>query len=124
MTHSGQTFLRQLAEFPPATFERRFLNIATRLDLGAGMDCKAFHGLFRSAFLACLCNIAFNGLGGCDGATRGDREDTRRTLEHDFMDARDGFFGSAGWKGLTATKQAEVARIFLKILVTEGNLAH
>lgn len=79
--------------------------------------------LYQAAFCATLCNIAFNGLGGCGGVIRPQRELSRRRLEQDFMAARDKFFASAGWRALPNPQKSSVQRIFLNVFVMDENLA-
>jgi hypothetical protein len=79
--------------------------------------------LYRAAFLARLCNIAFNGLGGCRDEIRPEKEPHRRKLEMDFMRARTALFASSGWQHLTAARKATVARVFLQVKVMDENLA-
>jgi hypothetical protein len=70
-----------------------------------------------------LCNIALNGLGGCGGRIKPEREPNRRRLEGEFMAARDKFYACAGWQVLSPFLRHPVQSIFLRIFVEEVNLA-
>jgi hypothetical protein len=72
---------------------------------------------------ATFCNIAFNGLGGCCGEIKPEREAHRINLERHYMIARDRFHNSAGLEGLADFKKESIQRIFLNIFVVEDNLA-
>ena len=122
MNASGKTFLEAMGDFPPRSFENRFARIATRLRLHATMDGAELSCLFDAAYTACLCNIAFNGLGGCSGQIRPERERTRGKLEQDFMAARARVFACPGWRHLSPSKQRETAKVFLDVSVSEENL--
>jgi hypothetical protein len=87
MKTSGQRFLDQLGGPFPNGFERRFSRISTSLGLGAALDGNDLNSLWEATFCATLCNIAFNGLGGCCGEIKPEREANRITLEGDFMAA-------------------------------------
>ncbi len=79
--------------------------------------------LYTAAFHATLCNIAFNGLGGCGGEITPDREPVRIALEREFMAAREMFFGSRGWNAMPAAVRGSVRRLFLHVTIAERNLA-
>ena len=79
--------------------------------------------LYEATFRATLCNIAFNGLGGCGGEILPEREMSRRNLEREFMAAREKLYDSAGWEVLSASVKGSIKNIFLRILVSEENLA-
>lgn len=115
--------LNQLSGFPSDTFENRFSRIAKRLELGATLDEDELRLLFEAAFYACLCNIAFNGLGGCQGEIKPEREANRIRLEQDFMAVRERFLDCAGWRALAAFQRGQVVRIFLNVFVDEDKLA-
>src|SRR5215469_13926650 len=100
MKADGQDFLEQLASFPPNTFEGRFLKTSIRLGLGSDLEASELAFLYHAAFRAALCNIAFNGRGGCNGEIKPEQEGSRTRLEHEFMIARDRFQSCSGWKGL------------------------
>src|SRR5690242_19993816 len=123
MKMDGQDFLEQLASFPPNTFEGRFLKTSIRLGLGGDLAADELSLLYRAAFRAALCNIAFNGLGGCDGQIRAEQEASRIRLEREFMIARDRLYTCAGWNALRSTQRNSVARILLQVRVEEKNLA-
>jgi hypothetical protein len=121
----GENFLEELrgSTAHTSTFEGRFCRIATRLGLGVFLSRDELGSLYQAALDATLCNIAFNGKGGCNGKIRAQREPSRRRLEQAFMEARDRFFASAGWKALPQPEQCSVIRIFLTVFVDEDNLA-
>lgn len=123
MKTDGQEFLAEFSSSGPNTFEGRFANISTRLKLGKALTGQELSLLYQAAFNATLCNIAFNGLGGCGGEIRPDRELNRTMLETRFMFSRTRFFASAGWRALPKRRQESIERIFLNVFVTEVNLA-
>jgi hypothetical protein len=123
MKSDGQEFLAELSSSAPNSFEGRFARISTRLDLGSALRADELSLLYQAAFNATLCNISFNGLGGCHGEIKPGRELNRRMLETRFMASRDEFFASAGWRTLSKWKQASIARIFLNVFVNEEHLA-
>ena len=123
MTTDGQDYLEELASLPPNTFESRFSRISTRLGLGRALSREELARLFDAAFAAALCNIAINGLGGCGGKIKPDQESNRIRLEREFMAARDALKSSSGWQRLPSSKRDSAARIFLKVLVANENLA-
>jgi len=91
MKTDGQSFLDQLAGSSPDGFAVRFSRISTRLGLGVSLNGREVSLLYEAAFYATLCNIAFNGLGGCGGQVKPSREANRIDLEREFMAARDRF---------------------------------
>ena len=123
MKADGQEFLEQLATFPPNTFEGRFLKSAIRIGLDHDLGADELSLLYRAAFRSALCNIAFNGLGGCDGQIKPEQEPTRIRLEREFMIARDRFQACAGWKKLHKSQKTSIERILLQVRVQEKNLA-
>ncbi len=123
MKTDGHDFLERLANSSPNTFERGFAKVSKRLGLGASLDGGELNLLYEAAFYATLCNIAFNGLGGCEGEIKPEREPTRIKLEQGFMEARERFFKSRGWKNLNARRKGSLQRIFLKVFIQEENLA-
>ena len=123
METDGQEFLEELAGFPPKSFESNFSRIAERLELGRDLAREELDLLFWAAFGATLCNIAFNGLGGCGGIIRPEREANRTNLEREFMVARDEFYASDGWRSLTGPQRASIQQIFLSVSVNPDNLA-
>ena len=122
MKADGQNFLDQLASASSTGFEKRFAQISTRLGLAIKLDANELGLLCEAAFYATLCNIAFNGLGGCVGGIRPEREAHRMRLEREFMAASDRFFASAGGKSLAASEKGSIQRIFLNVVVVEGIL--
>src|SRR5215813_6170086 len=123
MKTDGQDFLEQLASFPTNTFEGKFLKTSMRLGLGTDLDADEFSLLYRAAFRAALCNIAFNGLGGCEGQVKPEQEGSRIRLECEYMIARDRFHASAGWKKLRKSQRNSIETILLQVQVEEKNLA-
>jgi len=67
MMTTGEEYLNELAGFPPMTFPSHFSSSATRLRLGTALDRTELNWRYEAAFVAALCNIAINGLGGCGG---------------------------------------------------------
>ncbi len=123
MATDGQNFLSEFKGFPPNSFEGRFFQTSARLDLGAVLSGSELIALYESAFYATLCNIAFNGLGGCGGKIKPEREFTRIRLERAFMAAREHFYRSAGWNALDPSQKRSLQRIFLSVFVAPDNLA-
>ena len=123
MITDGQDFLRKLEQFPPKTFEARFLRNARRLGLHDALTGDEMRLLYRAAFRGVLCNIAINGLGGCKGLIRPEQEWNRVRLERDFLALRNRFFACAGWLSLLAHERERVERQFLTVVVAEENLA-
>jgi hypothetical protein len=119
----GQAFLEYIAGSSTNKFEICFSKISSRLDLGKALDARELSLLYEAAFLATLCNISFNGLGGCGGEIKANRELIRIMLEREFMSARDRFFNCAGVDCLSAAQKASIERIFLKVQVADENLA-
>ena len=123
MKTDGQDFLQQLASFPSNTFEGKFLKTSIRLGLGADFDADELGLLYRAAFRAALCNIAFNGLGGCNGDIKAEQEGSRLRLEREFMIARDRFYATCGWKVLGRSQKDSIETVLLRVLVEDRNLA-
>ena len=123
MKIDGNYFLQALANFPANSFERSFSNLCSKLGLGALLSHKDLNLLFEASFYAALCNLAFNGLGGCGGEIKPERETHRTRLEWSFMAARNTFFACKGWKALSLARQVSVKRLFLAVSVAEANLA-
>jgi len=123
MKADGQDFLQQLASFPPNTFEGRFLKTTTCLGLGTDLGAEELSLLYRAAFRAALCNIAFNGLGACNAQIRPEQEGSRMRLEREFMIARDRFHACVGWKTLRKSQKASIEKILLQVHVEDQHLA-
>jgi hypothetical protein len=123
MNTNGHGFLEALASFPPESFEGRFLKISTKLELPTALNGDELNLLFDATFFACLCNIAFNGLGGCRGKIKPEQEGHRLRLERQFMASQDKLFQSPGWKGLPEARRESVRTICLRVLVRHENLA-
>ncbi len=122
MKTEGHAFLESIAGFPTNKFKVRFSMISTRLELGAALKARELSLLYEAAFLATLCNISFNGLGGCGGEIKPDREVVRTMLEREFMAARARLWSCSGLKQLSATLRGSIERIFLSVQVSEENL--
>lgn len=120
---TGENYLNELAGFPPRTFPSHFAGSATRLRLGTVLDRTELKWLYEVAFLAALCNIAINGLGGCGGRIKPEREPNRRRLEREFMAARDKLYATVGWQALPPFVRRPIQTVFLRISVNENNLA-
>jgi hypothetical protein len=123
MRANGQQFLDLLAAFPPMSFENDFSKTSKRLGLGRVLGLEELQLLFDAAFCAGLCNIALNGLGGCRGQIKPERELNRIHLEQGFMAARDVFYACAGWANLQPSQKASIKRIFLRVQVNKEKLA-
>ncbi len=123
MSTDGQEFLDRLASSPTSAFEVGFANTATRHGLGLALNSDELRLLYDAALCAGWCNIAFNGLGGCNGEIRSDREPNRMLLERKFMAARGEFCASVGWQSLAESVKDSIRRIFLNIFVVGDNLA-
>jgi|SRR5579859_3004327 len=123
MKSDGQDFAEQLASFPPNTFEGRFLKTSLQFGLVNDLGAAELGLLYRAAFRAALCNIAFNGLGGCQGQIRPEQEASRIRLEQEFMLSREQFYGCAGWKTLRKSQKTAIARTLLKVAVDDENFA-
>jgi len=123
ITSSGQQFLNLLGIFHGKTFECSFSNSCNRLGLGAIFDRDELALLFDAAYYARLCNIAFNGLGGCQGQIKPERELHRIHLEQEFMGARGAFYATAGWEALSEAQRWLIQSAFLHVSVCEVKLA-
>ncbi len=123
MKTDGQSFLDQLAGPRCGGFARRFSKVSIKLGLGKTLMEHDLRFLYEATFYATLCNIAFNGLGGCGGEIPPEREMKRRNLEREFMAAREKLYDSAGWEVLPASVKGSIKNIFLRVLVAEENLA-
>lgn len=123
MKTDGQFFLDRLAGSSAAGFKLRFSKISTRLGLGVSLRGSELSLLYKAAFYAALCNIAFNGLGGCGGQIKPGREANRINLERKFMVSCGKLWTCQGWRALPATQKESIRNIFLNIFVTADNLA-
>ena len=123
MDADSQDFSEELSSCPRPGFKTKFGRLARRLGLNSGLNRSELTRLYEAAFLAALCNISFNGLGGCEGEIRPDREISRCRLEQAFMDACHNFYSSSGWKALSASRKKSIRAVFLTVLVAENNLA-
>ncbi len=123
MKTDGHDFLEQLTTFPPNSFEGRFLKTSNRLRLAGYLGAEELSLLYRAAFRAGLCNIAFNGLGGAHAGIKPENEPNRLRLEREFMISRDKVYATSGWKGLPQSRKDSIRRVFLTVLITDDNLA-
>lgn len=123
MDSDNQDYFGELTNGSRTSFKTRFGRIARRLGLNTGLSRSEISRLYEAAFLAALCNISFNGLGGCCGEIRPENEPTRCRLEQSFMDACANFFESPGWKSLSTARKKSIRSIFLKVEVDNENLA-
>lgn len=89
MNANGADFLKQSASSCPNPSERRCSRIAFNHGLDAALSGADLILLYRAAFLAALCNIAFNGSCSCSGEIKPEGEPARRELEQAFMAVRD-----------------------------------
>jgi hypothetical protein len=123
MDTDGQSFLDQLANSSGNGFAVRFSRISTRLGLGVYLNGNEVSLLYEAAFYATLCNIAFNGLGGCGGKIKREKEQVRIGIEREFMTARNKLLATAGWQGLMPSQKESIRNIFLRVSVRVANLA-
>ncbi len=93
-----------------------------RLRLGRWLDSADLTILYEAAFEAAMCNVCFNGFGGCRGEIKPELEGHRRSLETRFMEARDRLYGSPGWAELPRLVRQSIHRIFLTIYIADENL--
>lgn len=122
MNDDGQQFLERLAQSPHRTFERHFARAAIGLNLGPVLSAAELEMLYRAAYLATLCNIAFNGLGGCASKIKPEREANRVRLERSYMMARDVFYATLGWSSIGESRKSRVQNVFLAVSIAEHNL--
>lgn len=124
MDADSQEFFEELASCSRTGFKTKFGRVARRLGLTLGLNRIELSRLHEAAFLAALCNISFNGLGGCGGEIKPEKEPTRCRLEQAFMDACENFYCSPGWKTLKPAQKKSIQTVFLSVSVSEENLAH
>ena len=123
MKTNGEEFFQSKAEPRFGSFEHTFRDTSAALALGSKLNGPELALLRRAAFQAALCNIAFNGLGGCGGEIKPHRENHRRQLESGFMHARAAFFASDGWKWLALPLKRVIERRLLTVRIADHNLA-
>ena len=123
MDADSQDFYEELASCPRTGFKGKFTQVSRRMGLNGGLDRSELCRLYEAAFLAALCNISLNGLGGCGGVIKPEREPTRRRLEQAFLDACHNFYRCPGWKALPPARKKSIQSIFLAVAVAEENLA-
>jgi|SRR5579883_1380379 len=124
MESDSQDFFDELASCSRTGFKTKFSRDVRRLRLNESLNRSELASLQKAAFLAALCNISFNGLGGCEGEIRPENEPTRLRLEHSFMSAVHNFYQCPGWMNLKASQKQAIRAAFLTIEVNEANLAH
>jgi hypothetical protein len=124
MDADSHDFFEETASCSRTGFKTKFGRIARRLGLNVDLTRDELSRLYEAAFLAALCHISFNGLGGCDGLIKPEKEPTRCKLEQSFMDARSNFYRSPGWKRLAAARKKSIETVFLTVKVDDENLAH
>jgi hypothetical protein len=108
---------------PALNFEMRFECAAAQLTLCQWLSEDELRQLCDAAFYARLCNIAFNGLGGCGGQIKPDREFNRIALERAFMRTCQVFWSCRGVKQLPEDRRSSIRRVFLAVSVAEENFA-
>jgi hypothetical protein len=118
-----QDFFQTNAGISRVDFKQNFADVIHVLALESKLSAFELSLLHRAAFRAALCNIAFNGRGGCAGWIKPEREDHRRNLEITFMSARNCIYASDGWAALDRHDQSEIKRRLLAVGVSELNLA-
>jgi hypothetical protein len=123
METDGNAFLEHLSISSSNRFQSRFSRVSLRLGLGQSLNAEELHLLYEAAFLAALCNISFNGLGGCGGEIKPERETARIMLEREYMAARERFLNSIGWKSLPKHLCESIKNVFLDVRVVEANMA-
>jgi hypothetical protein len=123
MRTTGEEYLSELAGFPEKSFPNRFSSIASLFSLGRLLDREELVRLYEAAFAAVLCNIAFNGLGGCCGRIRPQDEPNRRRLEREFMIARARLDACVGWQTLPPGVRNPIQQSFLRVVVDDDKLA-
>jgi hypothetical protein len=122
-TTAGEAFLEGLTESSPNGFPGRFARMSNRLRLGTRFDGAELKLLYRAAFLAALCRIAFNGQGGSHGDIAPEKETQRIQLEQQFMSAQARFWNAANTQVLRRTLREAIQKTFFCVLVKEENLA-
>ena len=118
----GQVFLDELLEMSGEGFQARFSRISTRLGLGAALNSAELKLLYQAAYLATLCHISFNGLGGGCGVIRPEQEINRIKLEQNFMTTQQELWASPKWRALPVLMKEATQRIFLTAYVEKENL--
>jgi hypothetical protein len=102
---------------------RKIPSTSHRLDVRELFNRGELDRLYRATYYANLCNIAMNGLGGCQGQIKPEREQNRIKLEQAFMAARDDFYRTSGWKKLPPHLKTAICGVFLLVEVAEDRLA-
>jgi hypothetical protein len=123
MKKDGSDFKRRSARRLARNSVRNAVNTSRRLDLRALFNRNELDALYRAAYYATLCNIAFNGLGGCQGQIKPEREQNRIELEQTFTAARNNLYQTTGWKKLSTHLKDAIHRVYLQVAVAEERLA-
>ena len=123
MEADGYEFSEELTGCSRQAFRTKFGRTARRLGLSNRLKREELNRLAEAAFLAALCNVALNGLGGCEGDIRPENEPVRRDLEGAYMNACQNFYASPGWGKLPAAQKESLRAVFLTVAVEERNLA-
>lgn len=123
MDCDNQDFSEELASCSRTGFKTKFGRVVRRLRLNECLNRNELSSLYEAAFLAALCNISFNGLGGCGGEIKPEKEFTRCRLEQCFMDARDHLHRCPGWGALKPAQKKSIRAAFLSVSIAEENLA-
>ena len=108
---------------PTPRFRNQFEHKAFQLVLHSRLSENELALLCEAAFYARLCNIAFNGLGGCAGRIKPNQEPNRTALERAFMKACQALWSSPGAERLPYDQKVSIRRVFLTVSVAEKNLA-
>ena len=114
---------QHLRSQPTQGFTAGFTEVVGRLGLQDWLSENELELLCAASFYAALCNIAFNGLGGCAGQIRPERELNRIALEQEFMAAREQFWTLDAVVALPTSLKSRVCRILLNVSIAEENLA-
>jgi hypothetical protein len=108
---------------PTARFRNQFERKAFQLALHSQLSENELTLLCEAAFYTRLCNIAFNGLGGCAGKIKPNQELNRIALERAFMEACQAFWSCPAAERLPNDHKISIRRVFLTVSVAEENLA-
>ena len=108
---------------PTKAFETQFTRLADNLALSSWLSAENLRRLCEAAFYARLCNISFNGLGGCGGHVKPEREANRIILEQEFMAACATFWASSAVQTIPHGLRTRIRGVFLNVSVAEENLA-
>lgn len=121
MNHESDQ-VQQLCEATEG-FRRRFEVLSRGLSLAEYLTDHELGVFCLAAYYATLCNIAFNGLGGCRGRIRPERERHRIGLERAFMHVRERVYQCTGWRRLPIATREAITRSLFTVCVADNNLA-